>query len=102
LLRGLETIAEHLSSVEHFGELGEMAEKYVDAMASALQEYDANYTVPYQVYQDLAWGGLQETDTFKKLPFADQQRILNVISTELTGADTNGITKTQNGKKTGC
>jgi len=37
-----------------------MANKYVDAMASALQEYDANYTVPYQVYQDLAWGSLSK------------------------------------------
>jgi hypothetical protein len=44
----------------------EMANKYVDAMASALQQYDANYTVPYQVYKDLAWGGLKDAPIFDK------------------------------------
>ena len=41
-----------------------MADKYVDAMASVLQEYDANNTVPYQVYKDLAWGGLMDAPIF--------------------------------------
>lgn len=82
----------------------EIARSIVNDIALALEEYGKNngYNLPSQFYQDMAWGGLQETDTFKKLPFADQQRILNVISTELTGADSNGITKTQNGKKAGC
>jgi hypothetical protein len=44
----------------------EMADKYVDAMASALQEYDANYIVPYQVYKDLAWGSLKDAPIFDK------------------------------------
>ena len=35
-------------------------------MASALQEYDANYTVPYQVYEDLAWAGLSAAPIFDK------------------------------------
>lgn len=43
-----------------------MTKKYIDAFASALQEYDANYTVPYQVYTDLAWYGLRDTPTFNK------------------------------------
>ena len=41
-----------------------MADKYVAAMASALQEYDANPTVSYQVYEDLAWGGLSAAPIF--------------------------------------
>ena len=57
---------------------------------------------PDQIYSDLTWGGLQDTNTFKKLQFTDQQRILNVISIELTGTNTNGNSKQQNGKKAGC
>nr|WP_294923646.1 hypothetical protein [uncultured Flavobacterium sp.] len=33
-------------------------------MASASQEYDANNTVPFQVYKDLAWGGLMDAPIF--------------------------------------
>jgi len=43
-----------------------MADKYVDAMASALEEYDANYLINYQVYKDLAWGGLKDAPIFDK------------------------------------
>lgn len=82
----------------------EIARSIVNDVALALEEYGKSngYNLPSQFYQDMAWGGLQDTTTFKNLPFADQQRILDVIATELTGADTNGNTKTQNGKKAGC
>ena len=43
-----------------------MADKYVAVMASALQEYDANYTIPYQVYEDLAWASLSAAPIFDK------------------------------------
>ena len=82
----------------------EIARSIVNDVALALEEYGKSdgYNLPSQFYQDMAWGGLQDTTTFKNLPFADQQRILNVISTELTGADTNGNAKLQKGKKAGC
>jgi hypothetical protein len=65
-----------------------MADKYVDAMASALQEFDANYTVPYQVYKDLAWGGLSGApifdETFK--PGSEESiRIINRFKCESLG-----------------
>ncbi|MFV8358816.1 hypothetical protein [Flavobacterium sp. LS1P3] len=48
----------------------EMANTYVNAIASALQEYnksdDPNGIIPFQVYTDLAWGGLQEAPIFKE------------------------------------
>lgn len=65
-----------------------MANKYVDAMASALQEYDANYTVPFQVYKDLAWGGLSAAPIFDKTfppGSADNIRILNRYRAESSG-----------------
>jgi hypothetical protein len=82
----------------------EIARSIVNEVALALEEYGKSngYNLPSQFYQDIAWGGLKDTTTFKNLPFADQQRILNVISTELTGADTNGNAKLQKGKKAGC
>lgn len=82
----------------------EIARSIVNDVAIALEEYGSNngYNLPKQFYQDMAWGGLQETSTFKKLPFNEQQRILDVIATEFTGADTNGNVKPQKGKKAGC
>ena len=48
----------------------EMANNYVNAIANALQEYnkinDPNGLVPYQVYSDLAWGGLYGTPVYDK------------------------------------
>lgn len=42
-----------------------MINKYVDAISSALQEYQTGIEVPYatalQEYKDLAWYGLKET-----------------------------------------
>jgi hypothetical protein len=65
-----------------------MANKYVDAMASALQEYDANFTVPYQVHKDLAWGGLMDVPIFNATyppGSADNIRIKNRFGCESTG-----------------
>lgn len=57
-------------------------------MALALQEYDANYNVPFQVYQDLAWGGLSAAPIFdKKFPAGSIEniRITNRYKAESTG-----------------
>jgi hypothetical protein len=65
-----------------------MATKYVDIIATALQEYDGNFTTPYQVYKDLAWRGLLETAAFKKeFPegSAGYTRIKNRYSCEQRG-----------------
>jgi hypothetical protein len=65
-----------------------MADKYVDAMASALQEYDANYLINYQVYKDLAWGGLQDAPIFNKTfspASTESNRIKNRYSCESVG-----------------
>lgn len=44
-----------------------IAEKYVDAIAMALQEYNTNSLIVMsnQVYSDLAWFGLRDTPIFK-------------------------------------
>ncbi|MBF4473759.1 hypothetical protein [Flavobacterium sp. HJJ] len=65
-----------------------MANRYVDAMASALQEYDANYIIDYQVYKDLAWGGLSAAPIFDKTfppGSAESNRILNRYKAESSG-----------------
>ena len=82
----------------------EIARSLVSLVGAALESYGKNegYTLSNQFYEDMAWAGLQDTSTFKALPSADQKRILDTISVELTGNDVNGNSKTQKGKKAGC
>ncbi len=66
----------------------EMAEKYVEAIAMTLQQYDANDKINYQVYKDLAWGSLSKAPIFSKtfLPGSDEyKRILNRYNAEAVG-----------------
>lgn len=63
-----------------------MATDYVNAIAAGLQEYQPG--LPQQVYQDLAWGGVQEApifDTLFPVGNAERQRIINRYATEQTG-----------------
>jgi hypothetical protein len=82
----------------------EIARSLVKLVATALESYGVNkgYNLNKQFYEDMAWGGLQDTSTFKALPSSDQKRILDTIATELTGKDANGNSKIQKGKKAGC
>jgi len=69
-----------------------MENKYVDAIASALEEYQANTGIPSsladkQVFLDMAWSGLRGTDVYnKKFPAGsvDNNRILARIGAEQT------------------
>lgn len=61
----------------------QMAIDYVDAIASALQEYQPG--LPQQVYDDLAWGGLSDAPIFNNTPSLtanDRTRILNRYEAE--------------------
>ncbi|WKB80389.1 hypothetical protein QYR09_11570 [Cellulophaga lytica] len=82
----------------------EIARSIVNDVAISLQEYGKNngYNLTSQFYSDMAWGGLQNTSTFKGLPANDRKRILDTIAIELTGKDVNGNNKTQKGKNAGC
>ena len=82
----------------------EIARSIVSEVALALEEYGKNngYNLTKQFYEDMAWGGLQDTSTFKSLSPTDQKRILNTISIELTGMDTNGNVKSQQVKNAKC
>lgn len=77
----------------------EMANTYVNAIASALQEYnksdDPNGIIPFQVYTDLAWGGLQEAPIFKeKYPVGSSEynRIVGRYNSESVNFTVNGQT----------
>jgi hypothetical protein len=74
-----------------------MANKYVNAIATTLQEYnkidDPGNSIPYQVYEDLAWGGLQEAPVFKtKFPegSAEYNRIKGRYNGESVNSTING------------
>lgn len=68
-----------------------MANLYVGVIASALQQYDNNYSIPYQVYEDMAWGSLQEAPIFdSKFPpgSLERLRIFNRYASESRDAQT--------------
>ncbi|MFV8268771.1 hypothetical protein ACNQGP_02400 [Flavobacterium sp. GT2N3] len=74
----------------------EIANSYVNAIASALQEFQPGLT--QQVYDDLAWGGLKGTpifDTLFPVGNPNRQRIINRYDSEGTGTD-QGSTNQQN------
>lgn len=68
----------------------DMANRYVEAIASAIEGYQANTGIPYsladkQVFLDLAWFGLRGTDVYdKKFPTdgVDDKRIMARIGAE--------------------
>lgn len=63
-----------------------IANSYVNAIASALQEYQPG--LPQQVYDDMAWAGLNNTPIFDtKFPVGNpnRERILNRGSVEQSG-----------------
>ena len=76
----------------------QMATDYVDAIASALQEYQPG--LPQQVYEDLAWGGLIGTpvfdDTNTPLTPNDRIRIANRYEAEQRSLSIGDIPNTQN------
>lgn len=72
-----------------------MVTDYVDAIASALEEYQWNDTgIPStladkQVFLDMAWSGLQGTDVYNK---KSQEGIIdNTRITARIGAEQNGV-----------
>ncbi|MCD0472549.1 hypothetical protein [Flavobacterium sp. JAS] len=82
----------------------EIARSFVKSFADAFEAYGVSkgYKLDKQFYQDMAWGGLIETDAFMKLPEADRKRISNTIEIELRGKDDLDNVKPQKGKKAGC
>ncbi|MFD2941511.1 hypothetical protein [Flavobacterium notoginsengisoli] len=82
----------------------EIATNLVKSVGDALEAYGISkgYKLNKQFYQDMAWGGLEQTDVFAKLSLADRRRISDTLSIELRGEDDYGNKKTQKGKKAGC
>ena len=85
------------SGSKDFAHHDEMANTYVNAIGSALQEYnksdDPNGIIPFQVYTDLAWGGLQEAPIFKeKYPVGSSEynRIVGRYNSESVNFTING------------
>lgn len=72
--------------------------KYVNSIAETIQEFHTGQSVgsgfPYQVYLDMAWGGLKDTYIFNKnypnnpnhKNYKDRVRILARINTEKIGS----------------
>ncbi|MEY5068642.1 MAG: hypothetical protein RLZ47_504, partial [Bacteroidota bacterium] len=83
----------------------EFARSIVNQISIALSEY-ANlkgYDISNPDYfNDMAWGGLTETSTFKKLSHDQQMRIKNLLSSEQTGFNLENEHVGINGIRTRC
>ncbi|WP_188409679.1 hypothetical protein, partial [Mucilaginibacter phyllosphaerae] len=82
----------------------EIVRSFMSNIGASLKAYGISqgYKLTDQFYNDLAWGGLQETSTFKKLSQTDKDRIINTIMGEQSGTDSNGDYATPKGKSSGC
>ncbi|MFI5451107.1 hypothetical protein ACHMWN_03030 [Pedobacter sp. UC225_61] len=94
----------------------EFVRSFVNDIGVALEEYGKKngYNLPSQFYNDLAWGGLThtidangnviETNWFKtNIPnILDRQRILNNLSAEQYGVNSNGNPQSKKGNNSGC
>ncbi|MEO8532788.1 MAG: hypothetical protein ABI441_03520 [Flavobacterium sp.] len=82
----------------------EIARTLINSISVALENYgiDKGYKLDRQFYQDMALGGLEETDVFKALPEAQRKRISDTVNIELHGKDMEGKSKPQKSKKAGC
>jgi hypothetical protein len=81
-----------------------IASDYITDIADALQAFGnyKGYNASRQFYEDMAWGGLFSTHQFENKDPAEQQRIQDVVLTELTGRDSNDNYQTQKGNDAGC
>jgi hypothetical protein len=81
-----------------------IAQDLLNDIAYALQQYGVSqgYSLPSQFYSDMAWGGLESSNSFKKLSQADRERISDVLRVEATGVDTQGNYQKQQGNNAGC
>lgn len=80
----------------------EIAKNFIKDLSLSLKNYGKlkGYKFDDQVYDDMAWKGLLETDTFKKLPLADRNRITDRIMAEQYGTKEKEVA--QKGTRLGC
>lgn len=74
-----------LNQVQH----NQMVISFKQDISDALKEYgeSCGYNLNSQLYDDMAWSGLQFTSAFSNLSDNDQVRIQNRLSAELTDSD---------------
>lgn len=80
-----------------------IARDFVADLARSIKNYGElkGYTIDKQVYDDLAWKGLTETSSFKKLSDNDKSRIIDrIMAEQYDSRKDNGIK--QKGSRLGC
>jgi hypothetical protein len=74
----------------------QMANNYVNIIACAIQEIQTGISVPagtqpLQIYQDLAWGGLEDTPAYIAKSSTEKNRIQNVNNAEADNTIQNNV-----------
>jgi hypothetical protein len=73
---------QNLSTVQHI----EMTRSFVEEIAASLKEFGLSrgYNLSNEFYNDMAWGGLTETEAFEALGQTEKDRIHERLEAELT------------------
>ena len=89
-------------NIPHHNVMGQQG--WLGDLAWGLQQYGQSrgYNLPDQYYADMAWGGLETSQSFLALPLADRNRITDLLRVEATGKDQQGNTQPQSGQPAGC
>ena len=82
----------------------EFVRKFTSDISTSLEVYGKSKgcDLTKQFYDDMAWGGLQNTVAFEKLDIVTKERIINVIALEAFGKNSEGEITNQKGKKIIC
>jgi hypothetical protein len=82
----------------------EFTKSFISDLGVALKEYGEKmgYNLSNQFYNDLAWGGLEETTTFTEKKETEKKRIRDIFSIEHFGVDYMGNPQIQKGVNGGC
>jgi hypothetical protein len=77
-----EKYQQNLSIVQH----NEMTRSFVGEIAASLKEFGISrgYNLSNEFYNDMAWGGLTETEAFEELDQTDKDRIMERLEAEFT------------------
>lgn len=99
----VEDYIESGDNLEHAHHM-EMARNFVNDMATALEQFGWNsgVNIDFEYYQDLAWGGLTETEYFEELSTERQNRIQDRLAIELTSRNLDNEYATPKDDQAGC
>ncbi|MEM1003723.1 MAG: hypothetical protein AAGH46_13845, partial [Bacteroidota bacterium] len=100
LMKDYNTTKRGFNQLQH----EEFTRQFIKYIGGALESYGLSkgYNYSRQFYNDLAWGGLEDTDAFQNLSSSERRRISDNVQIEHNGKDRNGNSRPQKGTRSSC